>query len=260
MRSSLLLISVAAAALGAATTASAQYRSDMPSVSTPRPAADIGAPGREALAEFSRWNRAHGNPPMLVLWDRTFSDEATTRTRARLSEDVVTAAAPGVVVTQRDVVVGSERIADDHTPGMNSGFSADLEDAYLQSMLGVGASIMDRNTLMRRASLGVDRTDRADQQFLETLAVDQGVRYLIEVLPQFDSRSATGVSTTIKITDLSTARIVARFVTAATPPQERRRLVAGPGGFRREGEDTPTARDIGAQLALESLTRLSSTR
>lgn len=257
MPNRLSLAAATLAVLCSATTAQAQYRADMPDVARPRPASDPAAAGRRSLADFARWNQARRRPAVLVLWERTFSDETTSRSRLRLSEDARATVAPGVSALRREVTISEDRIDDSRTPSIDSDWSAALEDAYLQFMLAQGATIMDRNALMRRASLDVERADRADMQFIEALALDQGVRYLIEVLPRDDAGSPTGLSTTVKITDLSSARIVSRFVTSAAPPLARPRLVAGAGGFHRETPSAPTADAIGAQLALESLESLS---
>ena len=244
---------VVAMALAAAGPASAQLRPNMPPVETPSIREDPNASGYRAAESFRRWSEAQGQPTILVFWNREFSDETTTRNRLRLTDDTLVRAAPGVLSTQRDVVLEDERTTGGERHSLSIATSAEIESGFLNAFLGAGGRMMDRNALIRRTSVGAAASDRPDQQFLEALAVEQGVQYLVELLADHDASSPTGFTFRVKVTHLPASRVVARFVTSAAPPEGRRRLVAAPGGFQREAPSTASPEAIGAQLAVETM-------
>jgi hypothetical protein len=236
--------------------AMAQLRPNMPAVETPPQRVAAEASTRSTTGAFRAWSEANGRPTFLLFWNRELSDETTTRSRLRLTDDVLVRHASGGLSSQRDVVIENERTTDASRDTLSAATSDAIQSGFVTAFMNAGGQIMDRNALMRRVSVTAETPDRGDQQFVEALALQQGVDYLIELLADGDGRSSTGLSFSIKVTDLQGSRIVARFVSRGAPPEARRRLVAAAGGFQRESETPDTPDAIGAQLAVETMASL----
>lgn len=227
-------------------------RPDMPAVN-PKPAAvDPDADQKRALAAFSSWNRAQGRPRMLVYWNRQLDDETTTRYR-----DVTTTGA--AVAAGRNVAVGGSVTVKEQqrtTGGLHAEMWSDggiIQNGYFGALLNAGANVIDRSALMRKVSTRKDKEDRSDQQFIESLALEQGIDYLVEILPETDAGSPTGYAFAVKITHLPTSSIRGQFRTIALPNAGPKKWVAGTGGFYRDQDSRITADNIARVLATETL-------
>lgn len=261
-----VLVTGAFAGLLCATVAGAQYRTEpspggyregMPAVNTPAPAADPGAGGRATLAAFARWNQAQSRPSMLLFWNRELLEDGASQ-----YDDVKTTGA--AVVRGRGVAVGAsetrryrERSTDGRYGFSDDLFSKGVESSILTTFLSAGARIIDRETMMRKVSTKRTADERLDIQHLETLALGQGVQYLVEILPDDDAASPTGVTFTVKVTHLPTATVRAQFLTNGEPPTGPARFEAVSGGFEKRTpspERTPGA--IGAQVAHDVMGKL----
>lgn len=235
--------------------ADATYRDGLPRVEARKPEADPDADQNRTLADFRAWNKAKGRPRLLLFWDRQLSDDTTTRYRDRAKGVVATAVEPGVAVTAYDRVRETERTTGGTVGDLHPRDSSIYESGYVSAFLRAGANIVDRNALMRKVSTKRAADDRSDQQFIESLALEQGVEYLVEVVPEY-SGAETGYTFTVKVTHLPTSSLRAQFQTDAQPASGPERLVARPGGFRRERDSRITPDRVAETLAAETMQRL----
>lgn len=265
MKSSIVLIAAAACAVvdGAAAqdrvglppVQSGPERGGLPPVQIAPPSTDPAAAANRAFADFRAWNAAHSHPPMLIFWNRELTDETTTRYRDRVVGGSGTISVPGAAAREFEIVSERERTTGGRAVPLVGLSATELESAYLASLIGAGAQLLDRNALMRKVSTRQNPDDRSDQQFLEAVALEQGVQYLIEVLPEPSLASPTGLNFSVKITHLPTARVHAQFLTKAIPVAGPARLVAAQGGFQRRRDSRNTPSNVGAQLAAETMGR-----
>jgi len=256
-----------------ATPAAAQYRADQPEV---RPAPGIADPNAEAdasLTAFAHWYAAAGRPRLLIFWNRALTDETTTRRTDKVVEDrqygestntETTGTRFGEAslretdgtdrkVTSRE----SEAITGHAYSAMNKSASSLLETVFINTFLAAGVDIADRDALIRRLSLEHPKEDRGDVQLLESQALASGIPYLVEILPDPQASSPTGLVFTVKIKHLPSSSLRAQFQTQAVPPPGPSRIVAVPGvGFQRQaGADRTNPPLVAAQLATETMIR-----
>lgn len=232
-----------------------EMRPNMPQVNPRRPEADPGQQFRQISTEFAERNRAQGSPRILLFWNRKLDDETTTRYRSRDRGASVLARRPGLAVGAYDRIQEQERTTGGIHEDMHPDDSSAYESAFLSAFLRAGANIVDRDALMRKVSAGSNAPDRADQQYIESQALEQGVSYLLEVLPSYGS-GPEGLVFQVKVTHLPTSTVRAQFRTAATPPSGPDRLVAMPGGFERHRDRCDTAECVAEQLAAEAMQRI----
>lgn len=272
---------LAALAVAAASPAAAQvrdlgrgdYRQGLPAVNMPAAKADPQAGNHGAAADFAAWNARAGRPAILVFWNRELLEDATSLYDSVTTTRIDGAAEKGAfAVRGRGVAVGGsaasasvaaetrsyQERSTDSRYGFHDGlFAKGVESSLMGTLLNAGARVMDREALIRKVGAARSQEARLDIQHLETLALEQGVQYLVEVLPDDDAASATGVSFTVKVTHLPTSTVRAQFVTRGDPPAGPTRLVAGADGFeRRAAAPTRTPEAIGAQVAYEVMGRL----
>jgi hypothetical protein len=262
-----LVASAAAAALAVwAAPAAAQSRGDVPPVYAGGQRADMpatnprayppqaGAALNQIFQSFGDWSRNHGSPRILLFWNRELGDETTTRYRDHVAGSVVTAVRPGVAVTAYDQTSGPERTTGGTYAGMSRNSSFDYETGFVNAFVRSGANVVDRNALMRKVSSRQGAGDRSDQQFVESVALEQGVDYLVEVLPDYQA-SPTGFMFTIKVTHLPTSRVKAQFRTNGLPENGPAQMVARPGGYEREVEDRNNPNNVAEALAADTMRR-----
>lgn len=236
---------------------SGAYRDGLPAVNAPPPMADPYAGNRSVQAGFARWNKAQSRPSMLMFWNRELLEDAASQ-----YDDVTTTGAavvrgPGVAAGAAETRHYQERTTDGRYGFSNTLFSKGVESSILSTFLSSGARIVDREAMIRKVSAKQSAEARLDIQHLETLAMGQGVQYLIEILPDDDASSPTGVSFTVKVTHLPTSTVRAQFVTSGEPPAGEARFEATSNGFEKRApipERTPSA--IGAQVAYDVMSRL----
>ncbi len=250
-----------------------QYREGLPNVNTPPPAANPDAGNFAASSAFARWYQGAGRPSMLLFWNRQLLEDATSQ-----YDSVQTARVDSAAAGQSAVIHGwngsmassvgassmsveqrqyQERFTDGSYGFRNTNFSRGVESAILNTFLSAGAKIVDRTALIRKVSATKDREDRMDIQYLETLAMGQGIQYLIEILPDDDVASPTGVTFTVKVTHLPTSTVRAQFATSANPPTGEAKWVAVNGaGFEKRTANRQTPQLIGAQVAYDTMNKL----
>jgi hypothetical protein len=239
----------------------AGYRSGMPAVN-PRPAeADPASGAIQSAAAFRAWYARAKRPSIMVFWNREQSDETTTE----YAGVVATGEAAHVWSTRRGAAAEGASVTAAYREKINGGqytdmdalSSAKLEAAFVTAWLQNGARLVDRAALVRNTSTNAARADRDDVQYLESVALKQGVQYLLEVLPTPQASSPTGWMFMVRVKHLPSARLVAQFNTQAAPPDGPERLVAAPGGFeRRRTAGATNAEAVGAELAFQTMGRL----
>ncbi len=232
---------------------SGNSRSEMPDVMNRRADADPESGMRQTIADFGAWNRRAGTPKILFFWNRELTDDSSSRYRTVNRSVSAVAAGPGLIVGATESTQEDELTTGGKYSALYSEDSADLESAFLNAFLSAGANILDRRALMRKVSTGQEKGDRSDQQYIESQALEQGVDYLIEVLPDTAVGSETGFVFTVKITHLPTSSIKSQFRTSALPAAGPARLVAGPGGFERRIDDRSTPENVARTLAAETM-------
>lgn len=241
----------------------AQETPGLPGVSGERPAMpDVMTPTARGLPldnargiteQFSRWTRQAGNPRILLFWNTAFSDETSTRSRLVAREDSVTTFHLNGVTSSRESVIEDERSTGGKVHSLDRDNEEELENAFVSMFAESNANLVDRAAVMRKASVRQDKSDRVDQQYMEALALEQGIDYLVEVLPEYVAGTGTGLRFAVKVLHIPSSRIVARFSSDARPTPGPERLVARPGGFRRERDENLSAEAIGRTLAVETM-------
>lgn len=250
------------------------YREGLPAVNAPAPSASPDAGNYAASSAFARWYQAAGRPSMLLFWNRQLLEDATSQYDSVQTGRVDSvAAAQGASIygwrgSASAAVAGSstvaetrqyqERMTDGSYGFRNTNFTRGVESSILSTFLAAGARIVDREAVMRKVSATKSREDRMDIQYLETLAMGQGIQYLIEILPDDDVSSPTGVTFTVKVTHLPTSTVRAQFATSGDPPKGEAKWTAvnGAGFEKRTGPSRQTPQLIGAQVAYDTMTKL----
>ncbi|MDO8802675.1 hypothetical protein [Phenylobacterium sp.] len=250
------------------------YREGMPDVNTPPPSANPDAGNYTSSSSFARWYAGAGRPTMLMFWNRQLIEDATSQ-----YDSVQTTSSAGIAVGQGAAVRGrgwaasassgmaasasesrqyQERMTDSSYGFRSNNFTRSVESSILNTFLSAGARIVDREAVIRKVSAKQSREDRMDIQYLETLAMGQGIQYLIEILPDDDASSPTGVTFTVKVTHLPTSTVRAQFTTSGNPPKGEAKWVAvnGAGFEKRSGPSRQTPQLIGAQVAYDTMTKL----
>lgn len=119
----------------------------------------------------------------------------------------------------------------------------ELEAGFVNAFLVQGARLIDRDAIIRKLSLQIDRTERIDLQLLETQTPENGVAYLIEVLPARDPAPPMGWAFTMRLKHLPTASLVGQVRTLAVPPAVRRLSRHRPGLCQKEHRSHHAAAD-----------------
>jgi len=268
-------LTTAAVLVALATPAAAQYRAGQPEVRPPPAVADPNAPADAALQAFAGWYASAGRPRLLFFWNRALTDETTTRRTDKVVEDrrygestsgeTTSTRFGDASIKDTDGVEHkvtsheSEALTGKAYSQVNRQASDLLETVFINTFLTAGVEIVDRDALIRRLSLAFPKEDRGDIQFLEAHALASGIQYLVEVLPDPQASSPTGMVFTVKIKHLPSSSLRAQFQTRAVPPAGPSRIVAVPGaGFQRQAaEDRTTPPLVAVQLAVETMTRFA---
>ncbi len=267
MRAALLLLVAAPAAAQPAPPTSAPQttapRPDQPGVMAPL----LNAPRREG-GDFGQAYRGRGSPPLLLLWNRRFSDAVQSdyalRASSRSSGETVTLDKPGARYTAEsrgaDNTLAATRLEEAQpAPVLSASDDARVESAFMARLRAAGVRFVDRAVAMRIAPGARDVAAGANVQALELAAIRARSRYLIEVRQLPAEQAPLGAAFRIEAKDLDTAAVLASFTTPGTPPQPRAPLVPGPTGFERAPPPPrPGPEQVGAQLAEELMQQLGS--
>jgi hypothetical protein len=244
------------------------YRPGLPAVITPPPAPDPDAPGRNITEGFRHWYVAAKRPAMIVFWNRELTDETTTRRSDVSTSQSETRSVKDSVGGQNDPsrsendfqsqiqsAEKSQRILTGGNYASLDRLQSDaFESAFQQALLDTGVEIVDRNAIMRSISVVAGKDDRSDLQLMEAAALKQNIQYLVEVLPNSSSQSATGYIYRVRIIHLSSSTVVTQFISQGLPPRGPAVWVAGPNGFEKRAPSASTSpEEVGAELAIETM-------
>lgn len=230
-------------------------RPDMPAVADRPYQADPDAGRFLRAAQFRDWARRNGNPRILLFWNVALTDESSTRTRLQARSATEVTAAPGIVRRSHQATIEDERTTGGPAAWIDHDENDALESGFVQAFIDADANLVDRAALMRKASTTRSRDDRTDLQFIEALAMEQGIDYLVEVLPDYSAGSKTGLTFGVRVVHVPSARVVTRFRSDGLPTAGPERLVARAGGFVRERDARTDPATIAAMLAEQTMQR-----
>jgi hypothetical protein len=210
-------------------------------------------------------------PAILILWNRELSDETTTRFADDVSakEDITAKktvlGASNAPAHSEDSLQSKTTFQETSKRSLTKGtftplepmMSSRLQTTFQGAWLATGVEVVDRNAIIRKMSTVATAAERADVQFLEATALDQGIDYLVEVLPGVSSPSPTGLTFQVKVIHLPSSTVVAQFLSVGQPPQGSPYWVTTSQGFEKRVDNRTTPETIGAELALETMGRLA---
>jgi hypothetical protein len=243
----------------------AGYRTGVPPVMTPPLAPPPDAASERVSARFKRWYAASKSPAILIFWNRELTDDATTRyadvTKAREQDHTAKSGGPGGETDVQTKASEQESYKRALTGGsyspLDASVSSRLETAFQEAWLADGVEIVDRNAVIRKLATVASQADRSDLQILESAALEQGVEYLVEVLPMQANAAPGGVTFKVKVVHVPNSTVMAQFMSRAEPPPGPVDWTATPEGFRQVSENRSSPETIGAELAFETMDRLA---
>lgn len=281
----LLGLSLCAATLTLAGAAgAAEYRENMPEVLGPSDEApevqqqSVGPSQAEIGRRFASAYRNAGEPRIAVFWNRTFS--------SRLSQWV----SEGRLLVSREARVDAEE--RDPNEGTHS-LSADMDDSvtaagqrnvgqprsgrpmgalanaefemgFTDPMLGAGARLIDRATIMRVTESNVRRQaghDRAsDAQIIETEALKGYADYIAEITMLADADAPRVRAFRVQVKRIPEGLIVANVLARGekTSKESRTSWRAGEDGYEKVTRpETVSAVELGRSVALETMQALA---
>lgn len=281
------LVAAAALALLAATPATAQqYRENMPEVWGP--SADdeparveerrVGPSAAQIARDFrGAYNRA-GTPRMAVFWNRSFSARLSqwvaqgrlkvTRTgSAAVDVQTPDSSSSGTLRTERSGTASYERNVgqDGRRTGMGALADAEFEYGFTDPMLGAGAQLIDRSTIMRvtdsTAGRAAGNTRLDDAQLVETEALKEFADYVVEITMLPDASAPGDKAFRVQVKRIPDGLIVANLVTRGQRPAGGPKVTwrATSGGYEKQVvEQTVSAQELGRHVALETMQALAA--
>lgn len=250
------------------------YRKGMPDVITPPPVVVNTGPNFNRSGFSSAYVRA-GRPTIAVLWNREFTDMLQQGSASQLSIDTVRAGVsnaeavrmPGYAAAQvSGAVVGNTTITTQEVrtqQGQRSGpverVDLQMRSAFMQTITSSGVRLVDRNVVMRTTA-AKQKGGGLDSQQVETEALTQHAKLLMEVLNTRDAASPTGWATYVSIKRLADGVVLAEGYMDGRPPEDAPkaapRFEADPRGGFREIVKPVTVGDTGKLVAEQTLARL----
>lgn len=191
----------------------------------------------DPVAEFSTSYQRAGKPRLAFYWNRQLTDTLndwysdsrvvlTTQTEGTISGDInlqSSGSRQTTAETQRRTASGSQRLQ----PSEN--WEWEFQDGFLSPFLKANAIVVDRAALVRLTGAN---TKGANENAIETVALQGMADLLVEVLVAPNSRSTVGYELRARIIEIKTGRIVAyvnsRSLRDWNPAQ---RIVATNRGF-----------------------------
>lgn len=131
-----------------------------------------------------------------------------------------------------------------------------VESAFVGSLNQAQLRLVDPELVTRLQSSS--EPDQGDRRRLETAALLDRARFVLEVLGRKDELSETGWLFRVRVTDLADGKRLIDFSTNAAPV--RRSLppiVATERGFERAAPEPISAHDVGTTLATQLMVRLN---
>ena len=192
-----------------------------------------------------------------MFWNRELGEEGVSRYALQARSSGSGSVGGGSYAYENSSEVGLKRESGGLASDLTGVSMQRVEGAFMSEFLRAGGRLLDRNALMRKLSTKVDAKTRDDVQYLETLALQQGVTYLVEIVPNETENSTTDLAMSVKIKHLPSSTLVGQFVSSATPP-------AGPTRYEVRGNRYEAVKDInitpetiGRQLASDVMRELA---
>ena len=261
-----LLCGSGGAQVSAPAIADGAYRPGMPDVIGR--AAPAQLPGFN-VAAFSAAYASAGKPAVAVLWNRQLSDVLEQGSSSALTID--SAAIGAAQVDGGSIIGASERrttltAQDSKSRQPERAQPAEHRDlqmrsAFMQAMVRAGVHLVDRNVVMRTRA-AAQKGQPHDEQQIETEALAQHAKLLMEVLNTPDPDSPTGWATYVSVKRIADGVLMAEGYIdgkAAPVPPPPKRFVADPnGGFKEAHAEkvVPSMSDAGkraAEMAMQNL-------
>ena len=182
----------------------------------------------------------------------SFTDDATSDFESYFAQAIT--ATPWELTNV--AVAGRQATTDSRDERIGQRMSEALQASFMNTLINSGGRVMDRAAMMRKASLKSTSGNIRDKQHLETIAMEQGVQYLIEIVPDYKPASPTDLTFLVKVTHLPTSTVRAQFATDAKPPS-RTGYVANSDGFTKVTVTRMTVENVGAQIAYDTIAKFN---
>lgn len=236
----------------------AGYRDGEPAVLTPR---QTGTGPDLRLVNFRAVYARAKAPRMMLMWNTSFSDEATSAyvdrtTMSAESERNYTVT--GVQARSSAVIEsGRARITEAQDRVLTRQADTMVRAAFNRQLVANGVQVVDRTMAIRTARGAKSVAADGNMQALETEALTTRARILIEV-EQLDPDDGGPVQFHVVAKDVQRATVLADFVSNGMPAPQRLRLVPGATGFERESPAAVPINRIGTELANRLMSELAS--
>lgn len=261
--------------------ATAQYRDGQPAtVAAPAPSPVAVAP--DPAIAFGRAYSAAGRPRIVLLWNRTLSDQAATATvqrnvvrdtrRANENSSTQSTQGPAGSATLNEGERNFDRtrvetrgsvalVAPDRKTGLSEREMAMIERSFVSEMNRAGVRFVDRALAMRTTAAREHRAG-GDQQLIETDALLKLADMMMEVLLVEDRNATVGYAFDVRVKNIKAGTDVATSYSEAVPAPHRTgqgSWRAGPNGYEfapPPAPPPPTAPDVGRALARDVMYEL----
>jgi len=263
-------------------TATAQYRDGDTPVVTPvsAPAAE---PPFDPVPAFSQAYRLAGHPVVMLLWNRSLSDQTQAQTEQRktitdsargsrqASTKTTSDRADSATLTDEDasaqrkrtIVTGNYESGDNAAPnaGPQSASALMLQRAFMAELQRGGVRFVDRTMAVRTTAATAHRAG-GDRQLIEADAMLKHAQLVMEVLPVADKRAPAGHAFDVRTRRVADGRELAAVYTHAmpsAPPQRPGGWVAGKDGYEFRhplAPPPPNAVELGQALARDVMLAL----
>lgn len=270
----LLALAAGAALAQAPSIPASAYRAGQPDVIAPPPAAAPEVPALNRASFAAAYARA-GRPTLAVLWNREFTDMLQQGSASQLSVDTVRASAgsaeavrvPGYSAAEvRGAAIGNTTVTVQDTKttqaqrrGPVERVDLQMRASFMQTLTSAGVRLVDRNLVMRTTAARRKGGD-LDAQQIETEALSQHAKLLMEVLNTRDNNSPTGWATYVSIKRLADGVVLAEGYMDGKPPEgtpkPAPRFEADPRGGFREVVQPVKVGDVGRLVGEQTLSRL----
>ena len=234
----------------------AGYRDGEPAVLAPRPSGT--GPDMRLVNFRAAYARAKA-PRMMLMWNTSFTDEATSSYVDRTTMSAESERNFTYTGEQRRssavIESGRSRITRGQNPVLSRQSDTMVRAAFNRQLVANGVQVVDRTMAIRTARGAKSVAADGNMQALETEALTTRARILIEV-EQIDPDNGGPVQFHVVAKDVQRATVLADFVSDGMPPPQRLRLVPGATGFERETPAAIPINRIGTELANRMMAEL----
>ena len=239
--------------LAVASLAHAQWREGQAPTVTPPPA-PAPAPAPDVVAPFTRAYAAAGQPRVVLLWNRTLSDDSAEQTLAKTvirdmgtvkrggSSETTSGSAGKATISEstqdhdrtRTITSGTQRLREGpRRTALSERDAILLERAFVSEMSRGGMRFVDRSVAMRTTAASQHRGG-GDHQLIETDALLKHGDMLMEVVLVEDPEAPARYGFDVRVKDVRRGTTVASVYSRGVPvqpPQGSGAWVAGANGY-----------------------------